>query len=460
MDSIQTITSFGDSSVWVFLIQLFILAFALILGNILRRKIKILRISLIPAAIIGGIILMILKAMPWFKGLIDQSMMELFAYHCLPIGFIAISLKRGRTNSMAPVRTILATGVVQGGSYMIQAIFGLIITCIFAVTLPGGFFPGSGVILALGFGQGTGQALNYGKIFEMDYGFEGGATWGLTIATVGFLVASVVGVVYMNILRSKGRLKIASESDKNLSTLEDYTSDNEIPHAESVDKFTINISLVLLLYGITYVIMRLVNVNMVWGFNFLLGALVALGAKTLMSHLRKVNVMHRELTNDYLLDRLSGFVFDIMIIAGVAAIDLTTLSKMWWQLTIICVVGTIVTFIYLRYVTKRLYPGYAEEAFFSLFGMMTGTASNGIILLREIDPKFETPASSNLVLSGLPAIVFGGGLLILLSYIPKGLKESIISLIILVVAFVVFNIVLLFTPLFKEKKKKQKDVQE
>ena len=26
--------------------------------------------------------------------------------------------------------------------------------------------PGAGVILALGFGQGTGQALNYGKLYE------------------------------------------------------------------------------------------------------------------------------------------------------------------------------------------------------------------------------------------------------------------------------------------------------
>ena len=63
--------------------------------------------------------------------------------------------------------------------------------------------PGAGVILALGFGQGTGQALNYGKLYESDFGFVGGATFGLTIATIGFIVASVVGVTYMNILRKK-----------------------------------------------------------------------------------------------------------------------------------------------------------------------------------------------------------------------------------------------------------------
>lgn len=31
------------------------------------------------------------------------------------------------------------------------------------------FFPAAGVLLPFGYGQGTGQALNYGNIYEMDY---------------------------------------------------------------------------------------------------------------------------------------------------------------------------------------------------------------------------------------------------------------------------------------------------
>ncbi|MBQ0059521.1 MAG: hypothetical protein KBS83_06155, partial [Lachnospiraceae bacterium] len=429
MESIQT--SFGDPAVWTFMVQVFILVSALLFGNVLRRKIKALRVSLIPAAIIGGIILMLLKLIPGFKMMISQSTMEIIAYHCLPIGFIAMSLKRGRQESQAPFKTILATGVVQGGSYMIQAIFGLAITIIFAMTLPGGFFPGAGVLLCLGFGQGTGQALNYGKLYEGTYGFVGGTTFGLTIATVGFLVASVVGVVYMNILQRKGKLRIVGEDEKHSHNLSDYVVEGEIPNAESIDKFSVNFSLVLLIYGVTYLIMRAINVNLVWGFNFLLGVLISFLAKYVMKLLKKTKLMTRELTNDFLLDRISGFVFDMMIIAGVAAIDVTALSKMWWQLAIICTVGTIVTFIYLKMATKRLYPTYVNEAFFSLFGMMTGTASNGVILLREIDPQFRTPASSNLVLSGVPAIVFGGGLLLVLGYIPLGMKQTLISLAIL-----------------------------
>ena len=165
--------------------------------------------------------------------------------------------------------------------------------------------------------------------------------------------------------------------------------------------------------------------------------------------LKKGKLMHRELTNNYLLDRISGFMFDLMIIAGVAAIDLSQLSGMWWQLLIVCALGTVATFIYLRVACNHLYPGYKEEAFFSMFGMLTGTASNGMILLREIDPKFETPAANNLVLQGIPAIAFGGVLLLLFN-ICNTIEHCWLVLALLIVAWVVYTIILFRKALFKK----------
>lgn len=443
-------TSFGDDVVWVFAIQFFILAAALLIGNILRRKVPFFRKSLMPSALIGGTLILLLKLIPGFKDLINQSGMEIVTYHCLAIGFIALALKRGKEQNKAPVKTILETGVLQGAVYSMQAVVGLIVTIILCVTL--GFFPGGGVLLALGFGQGTGQALNFGSSFENQYGFAGGATFGLTIATVGFFVACIVGVVYMNILRRRGKLKIIADKSED-EKLSDYISENEIPRAESVDRLTINIGLVFLVYGLVYLVMRLVNVSLVWGFNFLLGSIFAMLCKLVLNQFRKRGLMHREIVNDYLLDRISGLAFDTMIIAGVAAINLDDLSNMWWQLCIICALGTVTTFVYIRLAANELYKGYEQEAFFSLFGMLTGTASNGVILLREIDPSFETPAASNLVLSGVPAIAFGGALLLVLDYCPRGLTESIVSLSILTVGFIVFTLILFRRSLFKKKKK-------
>ena len=449
-------TSFGDDVVWVFAIQFFILAAALLIGNILRRKVPFFRKSLMPSALIGGTLILLLKLIPGFKDLINQSGMEIVTYHCLAIGFIALALKRGKEQNKAPVKTILETGILQGAVYSMQAVVGLIVTIILCVTL--GFFPGGGVLLALGFGQGTGQALNFGSSFENQYGFAGGATFGLTIATVGFFVACIVGVAYMNILRRRGKLKVitAKTEDERLS---DYVTENEIPRTESVDRLTINLGLVFLVYGLVYLVMRLVNVTLVWGFNFLLGSIFAMLCKLVLNQFRKRGLMHREIVNDYLLDRISGIAFDTMIIAGVAAINLDDLSNMWWQLCIICALGTVTTFVYIRLAANELYKGYEHEAFFSLFGMLTGTASNGVILLREIDPSFETPAATNLVMSGLPAIIFGGGLLLVLDYCPRGLTEAIISCAILLAGFLIFSLILFRRRIFKKHYAKKAAMQ-
>ena len=60
--------------------------------------------------------------------------------------------------------------------------------------------PASGIILCFGYGQGTGQALNYGSTYQ-EYGLVGGRSFGLTIAALGFLSASIGGVIYLNILK-------------------------------------------------------------------------------------------------------------------------------------------------------------------------------------------------------------------------------------------------------------------
>jgi ESS family glutamate:Na+ symporter len=65
---------------------------------------------------------------------------------------------------------------------------------------------------------------------------------------------------------------------------------------------------------------------------------------------------------------------------------------------------------------KKLYPTYEHEGFFSMFGMLTGTISSGVLLLREIDPDMKTPASNNLVTGSSFGIIFGAPMLLLISY--------------------------------------------
>ena len=195
---------------------------------------------------------------------------------------------------------------------------------------------------------------------------------------------------------------------------------------------------------------------MVWGFNFLWGTLLGVLVKVIINRLRKTHLMHREYINNFTLDRIAGTCFDFMIVAGTAAIDFNNLRGIWMPLVLVCTVGAVVTFFYVRACAKHLYPDYQYEGFFSMFGMLTGTASNGMILLREIDPKFETPAANNLVLQTIPAIVFGFPVLLLMGFGPQSMKSCLITLGILAAAFLVFALFIFRKKLFKKSNKSNK----
>ena len=190
---------------------------------------------------------------------------------------------------------------------------------------------------------------------------------------------------------------------------------------------------------------------LIWGFNFLLGSIFAMVIKKIIVLLKKKKIMNHSYINDYMMSRLSGFFFDIMIVAGIAAIKWDNLEGVLWPLLIICILGGIATFLYVKYICKKIYPNYEYEAFFSIFGMLTGTASTGMILLREIDPNYETPAADNLVLQQMPAILFGAPLLLLIPFAGQSFTNSLIMLGLVILMFIVYNLIVLWNHIFKPK---------
>ncbi len=159
---------------------------------------------------------------------------------------------------------------------------------------------------------------------------------------------------------------------------------------------------------------------LIWGFNFLIGSVFAMLFKAGLRFLKRVNIVHREYLNNFMLNRIGGVMFDIMVVASIAAIDLSAFSRREFivPLTAICLAGALITYWQVKFIAKRIFPAYADESFLALYGMLTGTASTGVILLREIDPMFETPAASNLIYQQLWAIVFGFPMLLLLGLAP------------------------------------------
>ena len=196
--------------------------------------------------------------------------------------------------------------------------------------------------------------------------------------------------------------------------------------------------------------------SVVYGFNFLLGVLTATLIKIGINFLRVKKIIRKKYVNNFLMTRASNFFFDLMVVAGVAAIRLDILENYWGIMLILGVAGAVITFVYNRFVAKRLFPDYAEEQFLMMYGMLTGTASTGIILLREIDGEFKTPASDNMVYQNFPAIVFGFPLMLLATLAPK---QPVLTLIIIAAFFVVMNIILFRSFLFRKHKKTEQAIK-
>lgn len=459
--------NFWDSDVWSWILIFAVLTGSLLIGNTLRRKIPFLKSSLIPTSVIGGTVLLIVAAI--YKVITGEVMfdsvafggngtnaLEIITYHALALGFIASSLKTSdKTVDKKRLNEIFNTGVTTVSTYLLQGILGMAITIVAVLTFLPGFFKAAGLLLPFGYGQGTGQALNYGIIYE-SHGFAGGSAFGLTIAALGFISAALGGVIHLNIRKANGKLKKSNRTDGS-DYHEAVEAPDEIPMQESVDKLTIQISFIIIAYVIAYVIMNILGNILpgmkatIYGFNFLLGVIGATIVKGVVGLLRKSGLMHRKYINNFLLTRTSNFFFDLMVVAGVAAIRLDELKSYWGIVLILGVVGLLSTYLYLRFVCKKLFPDYEEEQFLMMYGMLTGTASTGTILLREIDGEFKTPAADNMVYQNFPAIVFGFPLMLLANLAPK---KPELTLIILVAFFIVMNVILFRSFIFKKKAKK------
>ncbi len=458
-------TNFWDYEVWGTITLVAVMLLALLFANGLKRTFRILRNSLIPTSVLAGLMLLILSVIlrpviggsmfdtPFFGGN-GLSTLETITYHTLALGFIA-SAFRTSENAFKGKRAaeIFNTGVTTVSTYLIQGILGLGITIAASATVMKNLFPAAGILLPFGYGQGTGQALNYGSIYESAYGFSGGRSFGLTIAAFGFLSASIGGIIYLHVLKRASRAEDSRELAEVLSS-EDIQHPSEIPMNGAIDKLTVQIGLVIAAYFLDYLIMLGLGSLLpgmravVYGFNFLFGVVAAIVIKRVLKSLQKRRVVKRRYTNNFLMTRISNFCFDIMIVAGIAAIRIELLKGYWGIMLVLGLVGLTVTFLYNRVIARKFFPDYETEQFLAMYGMLTGTASTGIMLLREVDSKLETPAADNLVYQNIPAMIFGFPMMLLATLAPK---KPAFTLLILVLFFLVMNVILFRSVIFKRK---------
>ena len=394
--------------------------------------------------------------------LIDNQVMQVVTYHCLAIGFAAMSLKSEKSNHKTNPVQVMEYGALQGATYMLQAMVGLGITLFLFFLTRGGSKVISyigGLLLPLGFGQGPGNAMSWDINFTNTPAtqFAGNGSFGLSLASIGFVVASVLGVVYINIYKKRGTLHVRKGIPVDEAMFYNVSERQEIPDNESVDKFSLQMGFVVLAYAISFGFMCFLGSlsdfanNIAWGFNFLWASLAAMVIKFVVKHLHRTDLMTREYINNYQMDRISGFAFDLMIVAGVTAIRIDDVKNYVLPIVLLTVTGALVTYVYIRKVAKECFKGFEHEFFLMSFGTMTGTASNGMIMMKEIDPGLKTPTASLYILSNFPAMAMIAPLLFTLGFASKSLGNALIAFGLYLSLWIGYSIYLFRRRIFKKK---------
>ena len=150
-------SNFWDFEVWSWVLIWGVLLGSLLVGNIIKKGIPLLKKSLIPTSVLGGAILLIIAAV--YKAVTGDVMfdtaifdhrgtqnLEVITYHTLALGFIASSFKTtGGKLTKKRTSEIFNTGVTTVATYLLQGVFGLAITLICTLVVAD-FFGAAGVL--------------------------------------------------------------------------------------------------------------------------------------------------------------------------------------------------------------------------------------------------------------------------------------------------------------------------
>ncbi|WP_340105140.1 hypothetical protein [Rhodohalobacter sp. 8-1] len=394
----------------------------LLAGFFVRFKVQFFQRYLIPANLLAGI-LGLMIGMNGF-GFIDLTSEHLgvYVYHLLALLFIGLSLRAAHKNiGLSSVKT----GIIFIITYLLQGIIGLLITFGLIFTVQPDLFAGIGMLPPLAFGMNPGIAYTIGQNWE-GFGFENGGIVGLTFAAAGFLAAYTTGVYFVKRGIQKGKAELIQpgshatqfhlpDTDQGLSAGKITTSPGVL------ESLSFHIGLIGGTYLLTYLFLiageAVLNIagaaneaSTLWSFHFIFAAIIALGVRKVVDVTGSASYV-----DDVTMTRISNFFMDLMITASVAAISITVIGAYWLPLLLISLSVVIATWWTLEKLVGSLFPDFTLERFAAIYGNMTGTLQSGLLLLRILDEKMETPVSYNLVYGSGLALVLGFPLLLLIN---------------------------------------------
>lgn len=375
---------------WTIVVDLGIISALILLGKLIRVKVKGIQRFLIPPAVIAGIIGLILG--PEALDVLPLSG-NLGTYAGILIAFVFAALPFTSTSKARDVAKVKRMwGYSQGGMLLQWAFGGLL-----GILILGKIWPlndSFGITMPAGFCGGHGSAAALGDAFA-NFGQEEVLTLAMTSATFGIICSIVVGLIFLRIGTKKGFSACLTEAEQLPEELrtgivlkENRKSIGEGTFSTiSVSTLTFNLSVISLAVLGGYLINKGVSSIApslelpVFSCSYIVGILM----KFICDRTKVTEYVCPETSSS-----LSGMFTDYLVAFGIASIKISVVTQYLVPMLILFASGLLFTAFYIFWAAKNIFKEYwFEKAMFS-WGWFTGTMAMGMALLRIADPESKS----------------------------------------------------------------------
>ncbi len=371
-----------DFSPWVLFTDIGLISLLLLVGTIIRAKVKFIQQMFLPASIIAGLLALLFG--PNGFGLLPFSgQMGVYPAILIAVIFGTLPLLSPRIDWNA-----IKTRVGSMWSYSQLAMVlmwggGLL----FALLLINPFWDvhdGFGLLLAAGFVGGHGTAAAIGATFAQN-GWEEATSLAMTSATVGIMSAILIGIVFIKWGSSKGHTKfLASFKDlpdelrTGLIPPESRTkSETDTVSSISIDPYVFHLSIITIIamggYYLSQLGAMLLPSVVIPAFS--LAFLVGLFVKKILNSTNTDKYVSKDVVS-----RISGSATDILVAFGIGSISISVVLDYAVPLILLFVFGLVYAFLFFAVFSKKFFPEYWFEKGIFTWGWTTGTVAMGMAL--------------------------------------------------------------------------------
>ena len=398
----------------------------LLVGHVLRTKIRLLQKLYLPSCVIAGLVgLIVIQAgrslgrpVPeaWTLGWSRlPGFLINIVFACL---FLGVTLPRLSEVWRRAGPQVVYGQIVAWGQYVVG--IGLVLVALGPLFgLPDMF----GGILPVGFEGGHGTAAGMGPVFA-EHGWEAGKDLALASATCGIISAILVGMVLVNWATRRGytvrRLSPADVAEDDTVGIipvgERPIAGKLTVKSDAIESFTLNLAFVAVAVLIGWVLKQ--------GLVALEGQVPVLAKHKLLATFPLfplcmlggllVQCWEQHFDRHKLLDlgltrRIQNAALDFLVVAAIATIRLDLVAEGLVPLLILVAAGIGWNVFCVMVLARRILPNAWFERSIAEMGQSMGVTATGLLLLRVVDPDYESPAADAFAYKQLIHEPFMGG---------------------------------------------------